>query len=207
MASVDVMTAAHIQALVNACVATATIDSSGFLTLTLADGVTTIAVGQVTTSAITDALVQSAVIDSSHNLILTLGDGVTTINVGSVNPAPALVDPALSLTPAANFSVTSFSARTKNGLAAIFATLGYSGSTLTGTSLGNIPDTLCGTLPVGLRPALQGYHAFDFTIGSGGSDGMMRANTDGTLTLLTLPSTATLSSGETVRFGFTHLLA
>ena len=83
MATVDVMTAAHIAALINSCVATGAIDSSGYLTLTLADGTTTIDVGQVTTSAITDALVANASINGSNHLILTLGDGTTTIDVGS----------------------------------------------------------------------------------------------------------------------------
>ena len=79
MASVNVMTEEHIQDLLNALVATGSIDSSGFLTFTLGDGVTVINVGQaITNSVITNALVQSAAINGSNHLILTMGDGVTT---------------------------------------------------------------------------------------------------------------------------------
>ena len=91
MASVDVLTAARVAALVNSCVATASIDSSGFLTLTLADGVTVVDVGYVTTAAglaaVTNTLVKSAAINTVSgvpHLVLTLGDGTTTVDVGAI---------------------------------------------------------------------------------------------------------------------------
>jgi hypothetical protein len=237
MTSVTVMTASHIQDLLNAVVATGAIDSSGFLTFTLADGIT---VGQVTTSVITNALVENAAINGSNHLILTLGDGVTTIDVGaistpavtnalvksgsidattkhlvltmgdnstvdlgSINPDPVHVDPGLSATPASNFTVSLFTARTANGYASIHLECTYTGTTLTGDTHGDITNTLVATLPVGLRPAVSNFQAWD-TSSTGG--GVLIFLTDGTITIQTLSPGGTLASGGSVRCGFSYLI-
>ncbi len=83
MASVDVLTAARIQELINGTVASVDIDGSGFLTATLGDG-STIDIGTVITTAVTDQLVKTASINGSKHLILTLGDGSTQIDVGGL---------------------------------------------------------------------------------------------------------------------------
>jgi hypothetical protein len=82
MASVEVMTAAHVQELLNLTVQSATIDSSGFLVLTLGDGVTQVTVGQVSTPDVIDSLIKGGSINGLNHLILTRSDD-STLDVGS----------------------------------------------------------------------------------------------------------------------------
>lgn len=90
MASVTVMTAAHIQELLNAAVKSVQIDGSGFLTFTLVDD-TVVDVGSVIAdsdlTAAVASLVESATIDGSNHLILHKADGSTTLDVGSFTDA------------------------------------------------------------------------------------------------------------------------
>lgn len=89
MASVEVLTAARVQTLLNGLVQSAIIDSSGFLILTMGDGVTTVTVGQVATSTVLAALFKSASIDGSHHLIMTRNDD-STLDVGNLIAAAAV---------------------------------------------------------------------------------------------------------------------
>jgi hypothetical protein len=176
----------------------ATIDVNNHLILTKGDG------GTVDVGSFTTAFVKHAVIDGTNHLVLTLGDA-STIDLGSVNPVDDLVDPGLTLVAATNFSVTSFQAYTVGRLACVDIDLTYSGSTLTSSSSGNIsPDTICATLPVGLKPASEEVHAYDK---GGVASGGAFMETNGEIVLKTLSPTATIASGDVIHLGFTYLLA
>ena len=154
-------------------------------------------------ASVTNALVQSAIIDINDHLILTLGDGVTTVDVGSINPAPVHVDPGLTAVPATNFTVSIFTARTANGYASMHLECTYTGTTLTANSAGDITNTLVATLPVGLRPAVSSFQAWDT---SATGSGVLLFFTDGTITIQSLNPGGSLASGGSVRCGFTYLI-
>jgi len=107
------------------------------------------------------------------------------------------------LTPAANFSTSTFTWRRTCNVATIRVTLVYSGSTITADSQGNITDTLCCTLPSGVRPADVAVQAYDR---SGIAAGTVTILNDGTCTLKTLAPTATIPSGASINFSGTYVL-
>lgn len=105
---------------------------------------------------------------------------------------------ALTSTPtaAANFSLTSFSARKAAGTTEFEVVLTYSGTTITAGSTGNITDTLCCTLPADCRPGAETYAIYEV---AGITAGSVRIATDGQCTLTTLYPTSSIGA-NTVKF-------
>lgn len=101
-------------------------------------------------------------------------------------------------TAATNFTVSSFSARKAGGVTEWAVTTTYSGSTITAGSTGNITDTTVMTLPSSILPLREEYADFEV---SGATAGSVRFNTDGTCVIVALYPTATIASGQTVKFG------
>ncbi|MEW2631779.1 hypothetical protein AB0903_09000 [Streptomyces sp. NPDC048389] len=102
-----------------------------------------------------------------------------------------------SPTPAANFSVGSFTAYKSSGVTVFTVTLNYSGSTITADAAGNIADTACCTLPSDCRPQATMNTAWDK---SGAAVGAVRIQPSGLCQITSLDPNATLASGNTVNF-------
>lgn len=120
--------------------------------------------------------------------------------------AVALSAADLGITAAAGWTIASCEAVPVGPLRHLRVTFTYSGSTLTGSSSGNVADTdLFGTvLPVGWRPS--GTVPFVFDLGSGGTSfGQGAVSAAGQATIKTLHANGTISSGNAVTVAVTYL--
>lgn len=106
------------------------------------------------------------------------------------------------LTPATNFTTTTYETRKTAGVVTVHIALSYSGSTVTADAAGNITDTLCCTLPAGFIPHQPYVTAFDK---SGTATGDVYIDVDGTCKLKTLSPTATMASGSSITFSATFV--
>lgn len=107
---------------------------------------------------------------------------------------------ATSVTPAAGFTLTSFSARNAGGTTEWGVVLVRTGATITADSAGNIADTLCCTLPSNCRPGATYQVGYEK---SGTAGGIVRIAADGTCLLTTLDPTATITASSTINFAGT----
>lgn len=121
------------------------------------------------------------------------GMRITDVRLNDNTPVALTSSP----TPAASFSLTSFSARKAAGTTEFAVVLTYSGTTITAGSTGNIGDTLCCTLPADCRPSAETYAMYEV---AGITAGSVRIATDGQCTLTTLYPTASIGA-NTVKFG------
>jgi hypothetical protein len=101
-------------------------------------------------------------------------------------------------TAATNFSITSFVAYDAGGTTWFAVQATYSGSTITASSVGNITDTACCTLPFAPQSAMWLPYQVANT-----SDGVLLVSTAGLCSLLTLSPTGTIASGNIVNFSGT----
>jgi hypothetical protein len=125
-------------------------------------------------------------------------------NLTVTGTASAQVETTASgASPATNFSVTSFNGRRTCGVATVWVTLSYSGTTITANSAGNITNTACVTLPAGWRPPIDTVVSFDKGTVAQGS---MTIASNGVCTLNTLDATATIASGDSLSFAMTFVL-
>lgn len=111
------------------------------------------------------------------------------------------------LAAATGWTTTTFSMVNKAGFVTFNASMTRTGAAITANSIGNITDTVVGTIHGSIAP-----HA-DFpasptiisTYTTGSSDGSISINPDtGVLTILTLSPTATISTSDVITFSYTY---
>lgn len=119
------------------------------------------------------------------------GETITDTALNDYAPAAE----SAACTPAASFTVSSFVVYKTAGVTWFSVQLTYSGTTITGSSSGNIPDTLCCTLPFAPQAEMWLPYAV-----SSAADGIVGVAATGACTLQTLTPTATIASGSVVTF-------
>lgn len=103
-----------------------------------------------------------------------------------------------TVTPATGFTLSSFDARKAGGVTEFNVILVRSGAALSAAdSVGNLPDTVCCTLPTNCRPNTTFNGVYEV---AGLNMGSVRISSDGTCTLTTLSATAVISTGRTINF-------
>jgi len=106
----------------------------------------------------------------------------------------------LSITPAANWTITyCYGLRPSPRERLLHLRFAYGGTTITASSSGNIPDTTVATIGgANWRPYAGVYADFAYLGGSGFGTG--RVGPDGSVVISTLSPTASITSGQAVRF-------
>ncbi|MES9554773.1 MULTISPECIES: hypothetical protein [unclassified Streptomyces] len=121
------------------------------------------------------------------------GMRITAARLNDFTPTPL----ASTATPAAAFTLTSFTARKTGGVVEWSIILVRSGDAITADAKGNISDVACATLPPDCRPGALATVTFDT---AGIASGSVRIATSGVCTLTSLDPTASIGSGATVNF-------
>ncbi|WP_406014319.1 hypothetical protein OG520_22110 [Streptomyces sp. NBC_00984] len=121
------------------------------------------------------------------------GMRITAARLNDFTPVPL----ASTATPAAAFTLTSFTARKTGGVVEWSIILVRNGGAITADAKGNIGDTDCATLPSDCRPGAIYFAPFDT---AGIASGAVRVATNGLCTLTSLDPTASIASGATVNF-------
>lgn len=121
------------------------------------------------------------------------GMTITAARLNDFTPVPLTTAP----TGATGFTVSAFTARKAAGMIEWAVMLMYSGSTITASATGNIPDTLCMTLPADCRPTAETYTSFEV---GGITAGSVRMLPDGQCLLTTLYPGSSIGANS-VKFG------
>ncbi|MEU7121686.1 hypothetical protein [Streptomyces zaomyceticus] len=106
------------------------------------------------------------------------------------------------VTPLANWTVVSFSARRSRGLATVLVTVTRNGAQVNAESAGNITDEPLCTLPAGWRPAFDYEASACDGFGSGGA----YISAGGQINLRTWSSNGALVAGRNIRISATYVL-
>lgn len=112
---------------------------------------------------------------------------------GWITPPQSLVSTASGLSTASGFSLNDFAGHREGRVTAIDVYLARTGSTITASG-GNIPDTVCCTLPSGWRPTHQTING---TWDNGEAGGGFVVGTDGICTLRS--ATGSIDNGSNLR--------
>lgn len=108
-----------------------------------------------------------------------------------------------TVTPATGFSVSSFDAQKSGGITQWTVILIRTGGTITADAGGNIIDAACCTMPANCRPGPMTYNAVYEKAGQ--ATGSIRILPDGSCTLTTLSTGASITSGNTINFSGTFV--
>ncbi|MEV4941230.1 hypothetical protein [Streptomyces zaomyceticus] len=134
-----------------------------------------------------------------NNGVLQRWNGNTWANY---QPPVEVETTSSGVTPLANWTVVSFSARRSRGLATVLVTVTRNGANVNAESAGNITDEPLCTLPAGWRPAFDYEASACDGFGSGGA----YISAGGQVNLRTWSSNGALVAGRNIRVSATYVL-